>query len=134
MKSMCRIENEAERIYHSLFNKKIPESLKIHFNNISGEIDNHYHHDEVRKYYDLILKVNDLEALEITARYLKKLPILTEKFKVMVYLAETLPDNYDVFVNENPQRFFAYIYFISSVCRTFLKITKGLVVSLINKL
>ena len=99
---MHKLDNEAEKIYLSIFNSDIPESVKQRFNDISNVIDDSFPHYEVKKYYDLVRDACDLEAIELAARYLRKMPILTEKFKVMVYLAETIPHNYDVFINEAP--------------------------------
>ncbi len=126
--------DDAEKIYYSLFKKKIPEAIQYHFNNISKEIDNNYPQDKVRKYYEVIRTVHDLEALELTARHLKKMPVLTEKFKVMIYLAETIPGNYDVFINETPKRFSVYVSMVLSAVRSMFKITKGLIISLVKKL
>lgn len=106
---MYEPDNEAERIYCSIFSNKIPEVIQHRFNEISQTIDNNYCDNEVRKYYELIPKVHDLEALELAARYCRKLPILTEKFKIMIYLSETIPGNYDLFINETPKAFLAML-------------------------
>jgi hypothetical protein len=125
---------EAERIYHAIFNKKIPASIQTHFNIISKKIDGRFTGAEVKKYYECIEKVRDLEALEIAARYFKKLPILTEKFNIMVYLSETLPENYTVFVNEQSKCFLAYILLISSLFRSGYKAAKGVVILAANRI
>lgn len=122
---MHKLDYEAEKIYHSIFNTDIPETVKKRFNDISGVIDDSFSHDEILKYYDLVRDARDLEALELAARYLNKMPVLTEKFKVMVYLAETIPHNYSVFINETPRQVSAYASIIFAVVRTFLKISKG---------
>lgn len=118
-------DNDAEKIYLALFGKKIPALVQDRFKNISEKIDCSYSEKEIDKYRECIYKVHDLEALEIAARFLKKLPILTDKFKVMVYLAETLPENYSIFISEEQKLFSSYMLLASSVIRTMCKITKG---------
>lgn len=130
---MVKPDNEAQKIYHAIFNKNIPESVQLHFNNISRKIDDVYLINEVNKYHECIVKVHDLEALEIAARYVKKLPIITDKFKAMIYLAETLPENYSTFVNERPQRFLAFFLLMHSVLRSLLKLAKGMFLLVINR-
>ncbi len=131
---MYSFNNDAEKIYFTLFNKSIPEEVYHRFQAVSKKIDNNYPHDKVVQYYELIGKTDDLEALELAARYLRKQPLLTEKFKLMVYLAEIMPDNYDVFINENPKRFIGYIKIIFTIMRTVFKLGKGLIIILFYKL
>lgn len=130
---MVKPVSEAEKIYQAIFNKSIPDSLELHFQNISGKIDAAYLDNEVSKYHECITKVQDLEALEIAARYLKKLPIMTDKFKAMVYLAETRPENYDMFINQRSSRFHAYMLLVSSAVRTLLKMIKGVFLMVIHR-
>lgn len=131
---MSTPDNDAEKIYSALFGKKIPDNIHRHFINISKEIDSNFPRDEVIKYYELVRKTDDLEALELAARYLRKIPVLTEKFKIMVYLGETIPDNYHIFINENPARFRGYVEMIFSVIRTVIKIMKGLIIISVYRL
>lgn len=126
--------SEAERIYYAIFNQQIPASIRMHFEVISKKIEGRYPEEEVNKYFEYIKKTCDLEALEVAARHLKKLPVLSEKFKVMVYLAETCPENYNVFFNEEPGVIRAYILLISSVLRTGFKVVKGMVILAVNKI
>lgn len=123
---MYTSDKEAEIIYSSLFNKRIPEQIRQRFNDVSKKIDDNYPQDEVREYYKVINMVGDLEALELAARYLRRMPILTEKFKIMVYLAETIPENYNVFINEDPKGTSGYASMAFSVLRTAVKFPKGL--------
>ncbi len=126
--------NEAERIYHAIFNRKIPASVQEHFEVLSKRIESRYSGEEVNKYFEAIKKTCDLEALEVASRHLKKLPVLSEKFKIMVYLAETRPENYKVFVNEEPGFISACISLISSLLRTGCKAVKGMVIITVNKI
>jgi len=117
--------SEAEKIYFAIFKRKIPLSIYTHFENISKKINDKYTDEEIKRYYDYIAKIHDIEALELAARYFKKLHILTEKFKIMVYLAETLPENYSVFVSEKNSILSGYLSIAVSIFRTVYKLTKG---------
>jgi len=126
--------NEAERIYHAIFNRKIPTSVLEHFEVLSKRVESRYSEEEVSKYFEAIKKTCDLEALEVASRHLKKMSVISEKFKIMVYLAETCPENYRVFVNEEPGFIRACISLISSLLRTGCKSVKGMVMIAVNKI
>jgi hypothetical protein len=126
--------NEAERIYYSIFNKKIPASITAQFEILSRRIESRFSEEEVNTYVKCIENVYDLEALEIAARYLKKMHLLSEKFRIMVYLAETLPENYTVFVNEHQNVFFGSILLISSMVRTVFKALKGIAIIKVRRI
>ncbi len=127
-------DNETDRIYEAVFDRKVPEDVKKHFNILSQKIESRFPEEEVNKYMECIEKVHDLEALELAARHLKKLPLLTEKFKIMVYLAETRPENYNIFVNEEPGLFRGCTLLLLSALRTGLKMTKGLFIIMVNRI
>ncbi|GBE17306.1 hypothetical protein BMS3Abin15_01147 [bacterium BMS3Abin15] len=118
-------DNEAERIYKAIFRKNIPSAIREHFRIISKEIELRSTDEEIEKCSEIIKKVRDLEALELTARYLKRFPVLTLKFKIMLYLAETLPENYHEYINEKNGIFSGYLLLIVSVFRSFYKFIKG---------
>jgi hypothetical protein len=126
--------NEAERIYGAIFNRNIPTSVREHFDVLSKKIEGSYSEEEVNKCSEAIMKTRDLEALEVASRYLKKLPLLSEKFKIMVYLAETLPENYMFFVNETQGFISAWISLISSLFRTGYKSVKGMIIIAVHKI
>jgi hypothetical protein len=124
---MYTSDKEAEKIYSSLFHKRIPEQIRLRFNDVSKKVDAHYSQEEVRDYLKVINMVGDLEALEYAARFLRRMPMLTEKFKVMIYLSETIPDNFPLFVNENSNRFSGYLSLSCSLLRSGWKLMKGAV-------
>jgi|Deesub1362A_J573_1020465.scaffolds.fasta_scaffold05432_3 hypothetical protein len=127
-------ESEAERIYKTFFGTKVPESIQKQFNTISGKIDSLFNSEEIRKYNKSILQIHDLEALELAARYFKKLPILTLKFKVMLYLAETLPVNYSKFINEKDGPFIGCLLLFYSLLRSAFKFMKGTCLLIFNRI
>lgn len=126
--------NEAEKIYYSIFRKEIPAPLQSHFENVLRRIDERYPEEEIKKYHRCIAEINDIEALELAARYFKKLRILSEKFKIMVYLAETLPENYTVFISEKNNSCGGYISIMASLSRTVYKFTKGTFLFMVHRL
>lgn len=119
-------KDEAERIYYALFRKKIPESIQYHFEKLSKKLEDVYSEEEIKKYYECIAKINDLEALELAARYLKKFTMLTKKFQIMIYLSETLPENYVMYINEKNNRFFGCLLLMTSTFRTLYKFVLGI--------
>jgi hypothetical protein len=127
-------ESEAEKIYKAIFDTEVPESIQKQFNIISERIDFLFNSEEIKKYNKSILQIHDLEALEVAARYMKKLPLLTLKFKIMVYLGETLPENYPKYINENDSFFTGFISLFYSLIRTSYKLVKGIILIVINRL
>ncbi len=126
--------NEADRIYRTIFNKNIPPSIRNHFIIVSKKIEPSFTEEEIRKYHVCIKKVHDLEALELAARYFKKLPLLTVKFKIILYLAETLPQNYSKYINEKDNFFMGSLLLVFSLIRTSCKFVKGICLLAVNRL
>jgi hypothetical protein len=124
---MQKLGNEAEKIYYAVFKKQIPETIRVHFEHISKSVDDHYPDDEVGKYRRCISSVKDLEALEVAARHLGKLPVLTDKLRIMICISEAFPENYPVFVNDKDNRFAGYGSILFSLFRTCYKLTKGMI-------
>lgn len=122
---MDKHNSEADKIYKFISNRQIPKVIIPHFENLSKKIEARFSDLEVKTYYEYIEKVQDLEALELAARHLKRLPILTIKFKIMLYLAETLPENYPKFISEKNNCFSGYLLLTASVIRSVYKLIKG---------
>lgn len=124
---------EAQKLYYALFDKKIPSCIETYFASLTEKIDRRFSQEEIDKYFNCLKKVNDIEALELAARHLKKLPILTVKIKTMLYLAETQPENYNEYINEENERCHAYILLICAVFRSSYKLAKGFVLLKVHK-
>ena len=120
------VNNEAKKIYKAIFNKDIPLTVQEHFNAVSGKIESRFTDQEISKYFEIIKKVHDLEALELAARSFGKLTIITLKFKVMLYLAETQPENYSRYINEKDNFILGFSLLILSMLRSSFKLLKGL--------
>jgi hypothetical protein len=94
-----RLEIEATQIYRSIFGGPIPPVLRERFVQVAVRLHEDVSREELKGYYRVIDRCQNLEALEFASRLGGRLPLLTRKFQAMVYLAETLPDHQDFFVN-----------------------------------
>ncbi len=90
---------EGRKIYAALFGREIPPVVLDRFVAASKQLNALTPQGEVDRCTHAILACGDLEALELAARYTHRLPLLTRKFRLMAYLAETLPENQPFFIN-----------------------------------
>ncbi|MBI4698628.1 MAG: hypothetical protein HY758_06900 [Nitrospirae bacterium] len=125
------IKSEAERIYEAIFSAKIPESIQKHFEFLSKRIESQFTVNEITKYNECILNVHDLESLELAARCFNKIPILTLKFRIILYLSETLPENYPEYIKEKDNMLEGYLLLMASLVRTSFKLIKGIILLLV---
>lgn len=118
--------SEAKNIYQAIYNEDIPEFVEEKFEEASLRILANYRQDEKLLYEKIIQNVSDLDAIETAARYTNTMKLLTTKFQLMVYLAETVPENHKFFVNEQDIGFSktALILFIGAV-KTLIKFLRG---------
>ena len=87
-------------IYHALFSRDIPPILVQRFLPVIERLNATASPDELAGYYRAIEAQADLEALELAGRLTGRLPLLTRKVQAMVALAETLPENQLLYVNQ----------------------------------
>jgi hypothetical protein len=118
--------NDAEKIYDAIFKRKIPPSLSKSFFEASEKLELRYSKDEINRYHKYMEKVKDLEALEYACRWFKRCPLLIDKFKIMVFLAETLPENHHAFVNENIRPIFNWLLMGKTCLHSAWKLVKGI--------
>jgi hypothetical protein len=90
---------ESVRIYQALFDRPIPPMVAERFAAGSARLEAHASPGELACYRAAVSADLDLEALELAARYIHRLPLLTRKFRLMAYLAETVPENQSVFIS-----------------------------------
>ncbi len=117
---------EAEKIYHSLFKEKIPLILNQRFQEATEKIIANNSNDYLSKSDSALGRIKDLEALEMAARFKRRLPSLSLKFRIMVFLAETLPQNQRIFVNAKDNSFKAWASLLFSGIRSVFKFFKGI--------
>jgi hypothetical protein len=122
-----RIAAEARKIYLALFGADAPPAVVARFAVASDLMHCGVSDAEVEAYYAAIDRCDDLEALELAARYTGRLPLLGRKFRLMAYLAETLPDNQAFFVNSQGGGFVgAFVRLAGAGFRTAGKMAAGL--------
>lgn len=119
-------DHEAQRIYYTLFRREIPPLVAERFAQASVLLEANVPPADVAAYRRAIASGADLEALELAARYTHKLPLLTRKLGLMAYLAETLPENQALFINERANFVGGLVRLGVAVLHTVWKMVKGL--------
>ena len=117
---------EVERLYFSVFRKTAPELLKTRFYRASQRI---FATVDTRQQslYKIALKNDwDLEALEIAGRYTGRLPLLSVKIRLIVFLAETLPDHQHFYINDKSNFLLGLTSLIKGFIKSVIKLAKGL--------
>ena len=122
--SLC--EAEARKIYAAIFGREIPPPVLDRFVVASKRLNQSVPQAEMDSYYRALLACADLEALELAARYTRRFPLLSRKFRLMAYLAETLPENQAFFVNERSSFLAGMARSAAGGVRTIFKMAKGL--------
>ena len=122
--SLC--EAEARKIYAAIFGREIPPLVLDRFVVASKRLNQSVPQAEMDSYYRAMSACNDLEALELAARYTRRFPLLSRKFRLMAYLAETLPENQAFFVNERSSFTGGMARSAAGGFRTVYKMVKGL--------
>lgn len=120
-------EQESGRIYHALFQRQIPPALRERFRSLSVLIEKRFSDREIAEYQHCVRKVRDLEALELAARHTGKFPIITMKFKAMLYLAESVPENYGCYVNTRTRGITGHLLLAAALVRSSYKLIKGFI-------
>ncbi len=117
---------EADKIYQAIFREVAPDILKRRFVEASSRLHDRSDKKELDRYYRAIQKISDLEALEIACRYTRRLPLLSTKFNMMVYIAETIPENQHFFINYKKNVLKGWLTIFNGTVRTAFKLGKGL--------
>lgn len=118
--------DEASRIYRALFKKDAPLIIKERYKAASAKLTCGFSDEERNEYLFALAEISDLEALEVAARFRRRVPCLTACFQLMVHLAETLPENRSFFVNGRDHKLHAWGTIFWSGLRTTYKMAKGL--------
>jgi hypothetical protein len=122
--SLC--ETEGRRIYAAIFGREIPPLVLDRYVIVSKRLNQSVPQPEMDSYYRALMACDDLEALELAARYTRKYPLLSRKFRLMAYLAETLPENQAYFINERSSFIRGMARSAAGGFRTVYKMIKGL--------
>ncbi len=117
---------EAERLYRALFDGPVPPAVAERFALASKRLEARFDAAEVARYRRALDRVADLEALEIACRYRRTLPLLSRKFRIMVAMAETVPETQASFVNERSSLARGLWVIAAGGFRSVYKLGKGL--------
>lgn len=118
--------DEAQRIYRALFKETIPPQLRDRFYQASSLLFGDIPKKHAEEYEKALSGVWDLEALEVASRLRNALPLLVWKFQLMVYLAETLPQNWKYYIHSRDERVKGMGSVLLSGGRTGFKLFKGI--------
>lgn len=118
--------SEAERIYRAIFGDDIPAVVSERFASASKQLEQSASAGELDIYREAIARVGDLEALEVAGRYTGRQTILSRKFRLMVHIAETIPENRTLFVADNDAVLTSWVAITFGAVRTAWKLAKGL--------
>ena len=124
-KTSAARDGEADRIYQAIFADAIPDVIRERFAEPSQALDRSAPTSELAAYRDVLARVNDLEAAEVAARFTRRLPLLSRKFQLMVYLAETIPSNQSRFINTRDSLVVGILTILYGGVRTAFKVCKG---------
>jgi hypothetical protein len=117
---------ESQRIYQALFDRPIPPIVAERFAGGSARLEASASPDELERYRAVVASGLDLEAVELAARYTRRLPLLTRKFRLMAYLAETAPENQPLFISHRDNLPGAFLRVAFMTLRTVWLMPKGL--------
>ena len=120
--TITHLSEEAEyfhkRVFSSPASRRIVEKyVSANLKKIPGQ------HRGIR---DLILRKADIEAVEMASRFKSPRNVLTKKIHILIYLAETTPENFPVFINTKNKRFFSFIALACHLVRSIGKFIKGI--------
>lgn len=128
-----RYQQEARRIYAVLFARPCPDCLLARYEQAVIGMNGRLDEADIQRQQAVMDRVGDWEALEMAARWCGKLPILCDRFRVMVYLAETLPENYAAFISGRTRRIRAWLALVVAGLRSVWKMLKGLILLSVHK-
>ena len=123
----AREREHAERLYRAVFREDAPALVIERFLEASRLLDASASAQERASCQRVFERVRDLEAIEVAARYRRKLRLLSDHLRLMVYLAETEPHNQRFFVKRRANRAAAFAAVGAGAFRTAYKLAKGTV-------
>ncbi|MFC2161961.1 hypothetical protein ACFLRX_09955 [Acidobacteriota bacterium] len=118
--------SDANKIYSALFKEPILPSLEDKYRKAFEALSSGFSEAHVEEYRAAVEGPFDIEALEMAGRFRKRLPLLVQAFNIMVYLAETVPDNQSEYVNFKTRTCLGFLSMAYGLCRSAGKLVKGL--------
>jgi hypothetical protein len=119
------LKDEARALHRAIFGAEIPDELARRYVEAHAfciKDASAADRDWMRR---AVAARADLEALEIALRVRSPRHVLVRKARILVYLAESLPQYYDRFVNDRPRRAAGWCVLAGAALRTGYKLAKG---------
>jgi hypothetical protein len=116
---------EGERLYHAVFGAAPPRVVVERFIAAAAILESSAPPEERARYHAVLARVGDVEAIELAARYRRRLPLLSDHMRLLVYLAESVSDTQHHFVKRRASRAAAYAAVATGALRTMYKMIKG---------
>jgi len=118
------LEKEVVYFYKIIFGEFPPQVIIMEYIKANNLL---LSKEEGLKLKEIILKKVDVEAIEIASRIKFKNNLLTKKIHILMYLAETIPQNFETFISVKNRRIFALINLAYNFVRTIYKYIKGII-------
>ncbi|MBU1338923.1 MAG: hypothetical protein KKD56_07645 [Acidobacteria bacterium] len=117
---------EAQKIHEAIFGRPAPDIIQTRYAEACLTMEGLNTPEWPGLTEGILGRVRDLEALELAARWRGRLTPLVLRFRLMVRLAETRPENRDLFINLRRRRMAGWAAAVYGGLRTAFKLIKGL--------
>ncbi len=129
LKSSCNetnilLEREVVYFYKVIFGEFPPKVIIMEYIKANNLL---LHEGERLRLKEIILKKADIEAIEIASRLKFTNNLLTRKIHILMYLSETIPQNFETFISVKNRRVFSLIDLTYNFVRTIYKFLKGMI-------
>jgi hypothetical protein len=118
-------KQEADKIYQAIFHCPAPAALLERYVPAAQRLEQQASPDELAAQQQAVETTRDLEALEYASRFARRMPLLNYKFRLVVYLAETLPENQAFFIKDKPGLLPALFELAWAGVKSAFKLAKG---------
>ena len=116
---------DADRIYRAIFRAAPAPRVVERFLAADRLLTEGAAADEIARCRRVLDSSSDLEAIEVAARYRRQLPLLGARFRLMVYIAESEPDNQHYFAKRSASRAAAVAALAAGGIATAWKLARG---------
>ncbi len=118
-------ELEATRIHRAVFRQPIGAVLSARFLAAADSHNERVAAPDRAEYYAAIDAIPDLESLEVACRFAGRMPLLSQRMQLMVYLAEAAPEYQHHLVNSRTARVRGWCAVVAGAGITACKFIKG---------
>jgi hypothetical protein len=117
--------DEARKLYRAIFREHAPNVVVQRFLEPAARLEAAEPPPERERYHRAIASIGDLEALEVACRYRNQMPLLSATCRLIVYIAETIPENQRFFVKRRDSLPATLWALAAGAARTAYKLVKG---------